>query len=164
MKVWHGSNMVVGRPGIVNRFKTLDFGEGFYTTANEQQAREFVRKVCARREPALSPVVNCYEVDETAGGLTVLRFDAPDERWLDFVVSNRRGVTPTVKHDLVIGPVANDDVFGTIVLYEAGQLDKGSTIRQFRVKRLYNQVVFCSEAALERLRFTGSYEVKEDAI
>jgi hypothetical protein len=163
MKVYHGTNTEVERPRIVNRFKTLDFGEGFYTTENEYQAREFAVKVSTRREPPLSPVVNCYEFANDDTALSILRFDAPDERWLDFVVANRKGTEPTLRHDVIIGPVANDDVFGTIVLYEAGQLDKESAIKRFRVKRLYNQVVFCSEAALGRLTFVSSYKV-EDAI
>jgi hypothetical protein len=31
MKVFHGTNMTVEKPEIINRFKTLDFGEEFYT-------------------------------------------------------------------------------------------------------------------------------------
>ena len=87
-------------------------------------------KVCKRRSPSLEPVVNCYEFDEDLTGLSVLRFDAPDEKWLEFVVKRRRGIAPGGKHDLIIGPVANDDVFGTIILYEAGQLDKESAIKR----------------------------------
>lgn len=34
MKVYHGTNIVIEQPQIINRFKTLDFGEGFYTTEN----------------------------------------------------------------------------------------------------------------------------------
>ena len=159
--MYHGTNLVIERPQIVNRFKTLDFGEGFYTTENEAQAREFAVKVCARREPTLSPVVNCYEFADNDSILSVLRFDAPDERWLDFAVANRKGVAPTRHYDVVIGPVANDDVFGTIILYEAGQLDKESAIKRFKVKKLYNQVVFRTDAALNRLTFSGSYKVEE---
>ena len=61
MTVFHGTNIVIERPIIINRFKTLDFGEGFYTTENENQAREFAVKVCKRRSPSLCPIVNCYE-------------------------------------------------------------------------------------------------------
>jgi hypothetical protein len=161
MKLYHGTNTIVERPRIINRFKTLDFGEGFYTTGNEAQARDFALKVCARREPPLSPVVNCYEMDENMAGLSLLRFDAPDEQWLDFVVANRKGIEPAEQYDLITGPVANDDVFGTIILYETGQLDKESAIKKFKVKQLYNQVVFCSDAALKRLVFVKSYNVEE---
>ena len=62
MIVFHGTNVVIEQPKIFNRFKTLDFGEGFYTTENEMQARDFAIKVCQRRTPALFPVVNCFDL------------------------------------------------------------------------------------------------------
>ena len=160
MNVFHGTNIVVEQPQIMNRFKTLDFGEGFYTTENEGQARDFAVKVCERREPSLYPVVNCYEFNEDLTRFAVLKFDAPDESWLDFVVDRRKGIELRKKYDIIIGPVANDDVFGTIILYEAGQLDKESAIKKFKVKRLYNQVVFCNEGVLGHLMFIKSYRVE----
>jgi len=160
MKVFHGTNVIVEKPEIINRFKTLDFGEGFYTTENEDQARDFAVKVCGRRTPALEPVVNCYEFNEDLNKFSVLKFDTPNEKWLDFVVERRKGITPNEKYDLIIGPVANDDVFGTIILYEAGQLDKESAINRFKIKKLYNQVVFCNESVLKSLTYIKSYKVK----
>ena len=160
MKVYHGTNMVIEQPKIINRFKTLDFGEGFYTTENEDQAKDFAVKICERRNTRLYPIVNCYEFREDLGKFSVLKFDAADEKWLDFVVERRKGIALIEKYDLIIGPVANDDVFGTIILYEAGQLDKESAIKRFKVKKLYNQVVFCSELALNGLTFIKSYKVE----
>lgn len=160
MKVFHGTNTVIEQPQIINRFKTLDFGEGFYTTENENQAKEFAVKVCERRSPKLSPIVNCYEIDEDFNQLSILAFEAPNEKWLDFVIDRRKGIELSEKYDLIIGPVANDDVFGTIILYEAGQLDKESAIKRFKVKELYNQVVFCNEIALSKLAFVKSYKVE----
>lgn len=160
MKVFHGTNTVIEQPQIINRFKTLDFGEGFYTTENENQAKEFAVKVCERRSPKLSPIVNCYEIDEDFNQLSILAFEAPNEKWLDFVIDRRKGIELSEKYDLIIGPVANDDVFGTIILYEAGQLDKESAIKRFKVKELYNQVVFCNEIALSKLTFVKSYKVE----
>jgi len=159
MKVFHGTNIVIEQPQIINRFKTLDFGEGFYTTENEVQAGNFAIKVCERRSPALVPIVNCYEFNEDLSKFAVLKFHAPDEKWLDFVVERRKGTILREKYDLIIGPVANDDVFGTIILYEAGQLDKEGAIKRFKVKELYNQVVFCSELVLKSLTFIKSYKV-----
>ncbi|MFV0554318.1 MAG: DUF3990 domain-containing protein [Mangrovibacterium sp.] len=159
MKVYHGTNLVIEQPQIRNRFKTLDFGVGFYTTENESQAKEFALKVSDRRSPKLPPIVNCYEISEDENELSILTFDSPNEAWLDFVVDRRQGVALSEQYDLIIGPVANDDVFGTIILYEAGQLDKESAIKRFKVKELYNQLVFCSPKALSKLTFINSYEV-----
>ncbi|MCL2649759.1 MAG: DUF3990 domain-containing protein [Candidatus Azobacteroides sp.] len=160
MKVFHGTNIVIEQPKVMNRFKTLDFGEGFYTTENEDQAKDFAVKVCVRRSPTSYPIVNCYEFNEDFDNLSVLKFDEPNEDWLDFVVERRKGIVLSEKYDLIIGPVANDDVFGTIILYEAEQLDRESAIKRFKVKTLYNQVVFCSELALRSLDFIKSYVVK----
>jgi hypothetical protein len=160
MKVFHASNVIVDQPRIINRFKTLDFGEGFYTTENEDQARNFAVKVCERRSPKLVPVVNCYEFTGDLSRFSVLKFDVPDEKWLEFVVARRKGSPLQEKYDIIIGPVANDDVFGTIVLYEAGQLDKESAVRNFKVRKLYNQVVFCNEFVLNGLAFIESYQVR----
>jgi hypothetical protein len=161
MTLYHGTNIVIEQPQIINRFKTLDFGEGFYTTENENQAKEFAIKVCARRNPSLVPIVNCYEWHEDYSQLSLLKFNAPNEEWLDFVVERRQGVELQKQYDLIIGPVANDDVFGTIILYETGQLDRESAIKRFKVKELYNQVVFCNETALNSLRFINSYQVED---
>ena len=160
MQIYHGTNIIIEHPKIINRFKTLDFGEGFYTTENENQARDFAVKVCERRSPTTYPVVNCYEFNEDFNKFSVLKFDAPDEKWLDFVVERRKGIILKEKYDLIIGPVADDDVFGTIILYEAGQLDKESAIKSFKVKKLYNQVVFCNELVLSSLFFVKSYKVE----
>ena len=159
MTVFHGTNIVIERPIIINRFKTLDFGEGFYTTENENQARDFAVKVCIRRSPSLCPIVNCYEFNGNLDKYSVLKFDTPNENWLDFVIERRKGIPSSKKYDLIIGPVANDDVFGTIILYESGQLDKESAIKRFKVKKLYNQVVFCNEFVLSSLTFIKSYRV-----
>ena len=35
MRLYHALNQRVDSPRIMNRFTTLDFGTGFYTTTNE---------------------------------------------------------------------------------------------------------------------------------
>ena len=161
MRVYHGTNIIIEQPKIINRFKTLDFGEGFYTSENESQARDFAIKVCKRRSPALNPIVNCYEFNDDLNDYSVLKFDAPNDKWLDFVVERRRGIALRNSYDLIIGPVANDVVFGTIILFEAGQIDKESAIKRFKVKELFNQVVFCNEFVLSKLEFVKSYKVED---
>ncbi len=38
MIIYHGSNVVVERPVLLTPKRTLDFGAGFYTTTNKNQA------------------------------------------------------------------------------------------------------------------------------
>ena len=85
-----------------------------------------------------------------------IRFDGPNEAWLDFVVENRRGRYVGPEYAIKVGPVANDNVYRTIQLYMTGVLTRSQAIEAFKVKELFNQVVFSSEPALRLLRFVRS--------
>lgn len=154
--------MMVEKPIVMNRCTTLDFGTGFYTTTNEEQAREFALKTYFRRRRKGMPTVNVYWLDETAlNGSQILRFEGPDSEWLHFVVHNRRhGRDPLLDVDVVIGPVANDDVFATVSLFESGEITENEAIERFKVKRLFDQVLFCNERALEALSFEKFYVIE----
>lgn len=89
-----------------------------------------------------------------------MRFDAPDEAWLDFVFENRSGNYEGETYDIIYGPVANDDVYTTFTLYSAGVLTKEQTLETLKIKKLYNQFVFTTESALGYLKFIGT--VPED--
>ena len=65
MLVYHGSNMSVEQPRILRRNRYLDFGFGFYTTTNKEQAADFSKKV-VRRERSGTPIVSVYKVNESA--------------------------------------------------------------------------------------------------
>lgn len=165
MRLFHASNVEVPSPRIVNRRPTLDFGTGFYTTFNEAQAEEFASKVFRRRGNQGQPTVNVYELDsEKANRLETLEFELPDKSWLEFVVRNRKsGRDASCTADFIKGPLANDDVFETIALYEGGIINADEAIVRFKVKRLYNQLVLCNENALACLSFICSYQPKESS-
>ena len=138
-----------------NRF--LDFGYGFYTTTNKEQAISFAVKVFRRRKEG-DRVVSIYELDEEAAftACSVLKFDAPNADWLDFVSENRSGIYKGARYDFVFGPVANDDVYTTFTLYTAGILTRVQTLAALKVKKLYNQLVITSEQALIYLNCIGT--------
>lgn len=50
MILYHGSNAVVGTPKLIKQNRYLDFGFGFYTTTNREQAVNFAEKVADRRK------------------------------------------------------------------------------------------------------------------
>ena len=154
MIVYHGSNIVVENPRLVPQTRFLDFGNGFYTTENKIQALSFAEKVYRRRKEG-SPIVSVYDIDESAAFTTcsTLRFDAPDETWLDFVYEHRTGNYKGSAYELIYGAVANDDVYETFTLYATGALDKEDTLKRLRIKKLYSQLVFASERALSFLNF-----------
>ena len=78
MILYHGSNIEVKEPRILKLSHALDFGPGFYTTLNRDQAVDFAGKVVLRKGGI--PVVNEYEIDETIafGFCDVLKFDQPE--------------------------------------------------------------------------------------
>lgn len=86
----------------------------------------------------------------------LLRFDAPDEAWLDFVCANRAGTYGGEAFDFIFGPVANDDVYTTFARYTAGSLSKSQTLEALKIKKLYNQLVLTSEKTPGYLEFVGT--------
>lgn len=159
MIVYHGSNMVVETPKLIAQNRFLDFGYGFYTTTNKVQATSFAEKVYKRKNEGIK-TVSIYEVDEQKifEECSVLRFDSPNEAWLDFVAQNRSGNYEGSSYDVIYGPVANDDVYTTFTLYQAGALTKEQTLAALKIKQLYDQMVFASEKALSFLKFIGTVE------
>jgi len=159
MILYHGSNVIVEKPRLILQNRALDFGAGFYTTENKEQAISFADKVFRRRKEG-SPTANIYEFNETAAYTvcSLLKFELANEAWLDFVSANRSCGYKGETYELIYGAVANDDVFVIFQLYASGNLTKEETINRLKIKKLYNQMVFSSERALSYLKFAGVLE------
>lgn len=162
MILYHGSNLVVSQPKLIRQNQFLDFGFGFYTTTNKNQAISFADKVTKRRKNG-KMVVSIYELDEKIAfsECSILRFDEPGESWLDFVSDNRSGNYEGKSYDFIFGPVANDDVYRTFALYTADVLTKEQALDQLKIKKLYNQLVLTTEKALSYLQFAGTVPEEE---
>jgi hypothetical protein len=157
MTVYHGSNVEVREPKILKPNRELDFGNGFYTTTNIDQAIAFSMRVTQNRGVG-APTVSVYEIDEKAAFplCEVVKFDGVCDAWLDFVCDNRDGTYSGPQYDFAFGPVANDDVYRTLYLYRAGEIDREEAFKRLKVKKLYNQLVFASTLALSFIRFRRS--------
>lgn len=150
MTLYHASNVEVKVPMLVASNRLLDFGPGFYTTANREQAVRFAKSVVAKRGG--TPMLNVYDFDESVlSSYLVRKFDSSCSSWLDFVAANRTGTYVGERYDLIIGPVANDNVYTTIGLYMQGFMSREATINELRVRKLYNQYVFATAKALHCL-------------
>lgn len=160
MILYHGSNVTVSHPKLVRQNRYLDFGYGFYTTTNREQAVNFAQKVTERRKNGVA-TLNTYSVDEVVAfkECSLLRLDNPDEAWLEYVSANRQGTYNGNQYDMIYGAVANDDVYRTITLYMTGILDKKQTLEALKIKKLFNQLVFATEISLKYLHFEGSERV-----
>ena len=161
MKLYHGSTEIIKQPLILESQRLLDFGKGFYTTTNANQAESWA--VIKRKRLVGTPhsFVTVYDIDDKmliAGDFNVKRFDHANEEWLDFVIANRRGDI-IHEYDVVIGAVANDTLYQTLSLYETGVLTKLETIRRLKTHLLFDQVSFHNDKVIHCLRFTAYYEV-----
>lgn len=159
MILYHGSNMAVEKPRLIEQNRFLDFGYGFYTTTNKAQAENFAKKVVVRRGG--TSIVNVYEIDDNIGSepLKIKRFNAPDEEWLEFVSAHRNGTYDAEQYDIIIGAVANDDVYKTLQVYSTGLLTKEQALEALKVKKLFDQYVFATNEAISLLKFVKAEEV-----
>ena len=162
MILYHGSNLAVLEPKLIRQNRFLDFGFGFYTTTNKAQAISFADKVTKRRKDG-KKTVSIYEIDTEIAfaECSVLKFDSPNEAWLDFVSENRSGTYKGKSYDFIYGPVADDDVYRTFTLYTAGIFTKKQTLEQLKIKKLYNQLVLTTQRALSHLQYIGTVPEEE---
>jgi len=150
MKVYHGGQVAVKMPKILKSRFPKDFGKGFYCTELENQAVRWA----SRYENAVVSVYE-YTPDKT---LKVLEFEEMTEEWLDFIIDCRRGG----KHafDIVIGAMANDQIFNYISDYIDGILTREQFWVLAKFKHPTHQICFCNKTALNTLRFVGHNKIK----
>ena len=161
MTLYHGGLVAVTTPRIIRGNRVGDFGIGFYTTTDLEQARRFVHRKCfvAGQKRGNVSVYSIPDAILSDDVLKTRRFDLPDADWVEFVFANRR--QPDFEHgfDLVYGPVANDQVYASLSLFEDGQIGHEELIRRLMARKLVDQLLFHTERALEHLTFEGSLEV-----
>lgn len=63
MKLYHGSTVIVKHPSVQKGRKATDFGKGFYTTTNLEQAQKWAL-LKKNREQSEKAVVSVYEVPD----------------------------------------------------------------------------------------------------
>lgn len=158
--VYHGTNADFDMISLEQSHNKRDFGKGFYTTVLKQQAIEWAKRLCLRRDSG-KPYVYEYLLCETAG-LKVRHFDALTLDWLDFIKENRTNGKYRHPYDVIIGPVADDNTMETVQLYITGILNAEEAMSRLRYSKINNQISFHTERALKSLRFIRreSYEEK----
>ena len=71
----------------------------------------------------------------------------PTEEWLDFVMTNRL-TDKDHRYDIVMGPVADDDVYETLHRYQYGLITKEETIYLLKSTKLDGQILFHTDKSL----------------
>jgi len=170
--LYHGSNISFSIVDLSKSIPKKDFGRGFYTTTDKNQAEKFAR-LKAKRVNAKTGYVEVFSINDFSD-LNIKEFNSANEEWFDFVLHNRgyghiTAIGQNDVFDIVIGPVANDavglvlnqfiaGVYGDPVSIEA----KATAIRLLITQKLHNQVFFGTEKAISRLSFLEVYDVYFD--
>ncbi len=159
MIVYHGTTEIIEKPDVIHSKKYLDFGVGFYLTTYEEQAKKWAIRKGMRQEK--TPIINEYELSEQWEDYRVLSFEKENEKWLEFVCACRTGENINKDYDIIIGSVADDDVFKTVDMYFRGLWDKQKVLEELRYYKMNNQICIVNQNTLDQLlTYKKSYEVK----
>jgi len=163
MTIFHGSDIAVPEPKIISANRLLDFGEGFYTTSSYEQAQRWANRVSLRKKKDKRIIsVYDFDLDKAVKKLKIIRFNSPSPEWLRFVTACRSGKETGYEYDMATGPVANDNVYATIQLYETGLLSEDETIIRLKVEKIYDQILFHNDLALKYCFYVRSENIREE--
>lgn len=94
----------------------------------------------------------------------IKRFDSADYEWLMFVINNRKGAGADTETNLHIGPVADDNVYQSIRLFETGAYDAEYTVKRLKTEILHDQWTFHTEKILSYCKFVEAKEIKGGSV
>ncbi|MDR0823329.1 MAG: DUF3990 domain-containing protein [Endomicrobium sp.] len=157
MIVYHGSNIEIETIDLSKCKPHKDFGQGFYTTALKEQAIEMAKRTCKRYGGGKACVSKFYFDDALLKSkqLDSIVFKKTNKEWAFFILNNRypkKLSNIKNKYDIVMGPVANDDIDLSFNQFAAGFLTMNELLQRLRYKKLNNQISFHSKRAISFLQ------------
>ncbi len=75
-------------------------------------------------------------------------------------MNNRKGEAVADNADMHIGPVADDNVYQSIRLFETGAYDAEYTVKKLKTEVLHDQWTLHTDRILKYLTFIESIEIK----
>ena len=142
---------------------TLDFGKGFYLTDIDEQAKQMTKRVS--RIYGGSPVVNTFEIQDDFRKMSDIKIKdfgiQTTEEWAKFVMNNRNRTfteekdilcNKDNKYDIVIGPVADDNIALLFRQYENKIIDFETLLKGMIYKKTSSQYSFHAEKGIRLLR------------
>lgn len=161
MILYHGSIEEIKRPDVSKSRKSLDFGKGFYMTSIRQQAIDWAH---TKKEENEQCVLNTYELDieMIRKKYRVKEFDSYDEEWLQFILDRRKEKKENTRYDLIIGGVADDKVYSTIVLYTKELIEKDKALKRLSFKKKNDQYCITNQRIIDKHLLFISSEVFKD--
>ena len=176
MRLYHGSNIAIDNINLAMCRPYKDFGQGFYLTDIEEQAEKMAIRVA--RIYGEKPIVNIYEIDDDfkdfkdfkdLKDLKIKNFGIQTtEEWARFVMNNRSRVFTDIKnvlcnkdnkYDIVIGPVADDNMALLFRQYENEIIDFETLVKGMIYKETSSQYSFHTEKSVKLLRKVMSKDV-----
>jgi hypothetical protein len=159
VKLFHGSNTDIAKIDLTMCKPFKDFGKGFYLTTLRDQAERMAARTA--RIFGGEPIISIFEFDNKTDELSVKQFPKPSEDWARFVINNRNRnylnfssseCNHDTKYDIVIGPVANDDLVLLFRQFENGYINIDTLRKEMIYKELSNQYSFHTEKAVAMLK------------
>ena len=166
MILFHGSNIEINGIQLEKCRPYKDFGRGFYLTTIEDQAVIMAKRIS--RIYGGSPCVTMFDfsLDKLKNHeLKIKEFDSPSADWALFVLNNRNRDFLNIyevscnhdnKYDIVIGPVANDDIALLFRTFSTGLIDVDALVKEMKYKNLTNQYSFHTSKSIAFLSKVGA--------
>ncbi len=168
MFLYHGSNKIIEQVDLTMSRPYKDFGQGFYCTNIKSQAEAMARRVS--KLYGGESFVSVYEFNENVfldSGVKTLFFLTPTPEWAKFVMNNRNK-NPQIpeeepsnhdnRFDLVVGPVADDEMYAQFQLLQEGIIDLQMLAKKLEFMKHSNQYSFHTTTSLQYLSFVEGYE------
>ena len=155
MILYHGTNRDFDAIDLRKSKPNKDFGQGFYLSADYDQAMAMAKIKVDQLEEG-EPLVLTFEInEEQIDKLNVLRFQEYSEEWAKFILLNRRNNKPEPVHDydVVFGPIADDRVGVQLWKYETQSIDLPTLVHNLQhMKGITFQYFFGTETAIKLLK------------
>lgn len=169
MLVYHGSDHIIEKPVFNGSKRTNDYGYGFYTTENNNLAKEWA---CSDNQDGFA---NCYEAD--FNGLSVLNLNNSEYNilnWLAILTKYRTywqngSIAEEAKqylqqhffinpssYDVIIGYRADDSYFSFAQDFISGTIPLSKLSEAMHLGKLGEQIVFKSQKSFTHLRFINA--------
>lgn len=155
--LYHGSDIEIKAIDLAKSRINKDFGRGFYLSSDLEQARNFAKyKADQPDSKTKTGVITAFETDETTfndGILRIKHFEGYSLEWAQFIKDNRQ--RRNAEYDIVIGPIANDDVKSQFAKHLMGEITLEELMESLKWKRCTYQYCFITEQAVNRLKIQG---------
>ena len=154
MILYHGSNIKIDVIDLTKSKRYKDFGQTFYLSAEEEQARKMaIAKVVQFGGEESVTSFNFNESCLSSNELQIKCFTEYSREWAEFVFNNRdENQDFSHEYDIVYGPIAEDYIGLQIRDFKRNNI----TFEQFLANIRYHkgitfQYAFCTQKAIEQL-------------